>query len=172
MDGSGGLTRYDEEKLSGRRRQSGALNLTRLTGKHLRIVNFHLTGMKGNDIAQIMGMTPVSISRVLNDPLVKEVVQNRFTDIDNELFASATKVVGEKLQDEDPAIALRAADMVWRSRGRYEKRVDERPTAEDVVQKMLEIAARRGQASLTVTAGPARETPALDPLLELEGSAL
>ena len=52
MDGSGGLTRYDEEKLSGRRRQSGALNLTRLTGKHLRIVNYHLTGMKGGDIAR------------------------------------------------------------------------------------------------------------------------
>lgn len=144
---------YQQEKDDGRRSPSGALRLRKLSGKHYRIINYHLEGMKGQEIALMMGMSQGQISLILNDPLVKEVIAKRFVDLDNETFARANQVVREKLEDKDPAIALRAADMAWRARGRYEKKSDDRPTAEDVVQRMLEVAARTGTAQLTVTTG-------------------
>jgi hypothetical protein len=160
---------YQHEKAVGIRKPSGAAKLTRLTGKHLRIVNLHLSGMKGQDIAQVMGMQAPQISLILNDPLTKSVIAQRFIDIDNETYAKSHQVVSEAMSGEDRALALRAADMVWRARGRFEKKESDRPTAEDLVRRMLEVAGTTGQASLTVTTGPVPASA--DPLCTIEGSA-
>lgn len=143
---------YQAEKESGLRLPSGATRLTRLTGKHLRCINFHLQGMKGGVIAEVMNVSPAWVSKILTDPLSKVAIQERFVEIDNEMFTKATRTVDEKMDHKDPAIALRAADMVWRARGRYEKKTDDRPTAEDVVQRMLQLASQQGKASVTISA--------------------
>jgi len=151
---SGNLTRYAEEKADGTRAPNGALRLSKLSGKHLRIINLHLQGVKGAAIADIMGCTQAWVSTVLNDPLARDVIARRFVDCDNEMMVQSTQVVRESMeQTEDRALQLRAADMVWRARGRYEKKASESLTAEDIVQRMLRIAKEMGQVSLTVTAG-------------------
>lgn len=170
---------YYEEKLNGVRNPNGSAKLKKLSGKQLRIVNLHINGVKGGQIAETMRMSPGRISNILNDPSVKEVIRQRFEDVDNETFAKSVLVVRASLEDEDHALRLRAADMVWRARGRYEKKFDDRPTAEDVVQKMLAMAKENGSASVTISANvgegegspsrPSRPSrsfpPAFDPLL-------
>lgn len=160
------LVQYEEEKASGRRRANGALKLTKLTGKHLRMIALHCSGMKAREIQIVMNVTPAWISTVLNDPLAQAEIHKRFVELDNETFAQACGVVTDSLTDDDHALRLRAADMVWRARGRYEKRVDDRPTAEDVVRKMLELAGAAEGARVSLTAEVRRPGPTRDPLID------
>lgn len=149
---------YEAEKRSGRRRRNGALNLTKLTGKHLRVIALHCAGLKAYQIAEEMHVTAPWVSTILNDPLAQAEIHQQFVELDNELFAKATNVVSEKLTAEDPAIALRAADMVWRARGRYEKKDEGRVGAEELVQMLLARATDHGKAEISVTVGPQRPT--------------
>jgi hypothetical protein len=162
---SEGRSQYQQEKDAGIRLPSGQTRLTKLSGKHLRLINYHLQGLKAREIAEILDVTPAWISKILNDPLVKAKLQERFVDIDNELLVNATMVVSGAMKSDDEAIALRAADMVWRSRGRYEKKGDDRPTAEDVVQRMLAMAQEGRTVTLTASASgpPGANAP---PLIE------
>lgn len=153
-----GISQYEQEKLSGVRAPSGAVRLKELSGKHLRAINMHLAGAKGAAIAAALDMTEGWVSVVLNDPLSQAEIHKRFVDTDNEMYARATGVIDRSMDSEDPVIALRSAEMIWRSRGKFEKREPVRTTAEDVVQKMLELASRTGDASVTIhaTTGPAQ----------------
>lgn len=159
-------TLYHEQKAAGVRSSSGQTRLTKLTGKHFRIINFHLQGMKGTEIARLMGMTGTQVSLVLNDPLARAVIQSRFIDIDNEMYARSHTVVAEAMNSKDPAIALRGADMVWRARGRFEKKESDKLGAEDLVRMMLERVGPQGQASITVTTS--QVSPPSDPCLTLD----
>lgn len=134
------------------------MKLKELSGKHLRVINLHMAGMKGRAIAKEMDMTEAWVSTVLNDPLTQSEIRQRFVDVDNELFAKATQVIDDSMDSEDPAIKLRSAEMVWRSRGRFEKHEPTRTTAEDVVQRMLEMAAQNGDASVTISASTGRDS--------------
>lgn len=169
------VAQYQAEKAQGQRLPNGAKPLGKLTGKHLRIVNLHMAGLKGGEIAAALNLTPSRVSIILNDPLTQAEIGKRFVETDREMFARATKKIDESMDNSDPAIALRAAEMVWRSRGKFEKKEVDRPTAEDVVTRMLQLAGEQGQATLKVTVGaPPIEgsAPARDPLLmigETEG---
>lgn len=143
---------YELEKANGTRAPTGAMKLKELSGKHLRMINLHMSGMKGRAIAKELDATEAWVSTVLNDPLVQAEIRQRFVDVDNELFAKATGVIDDAMDSDDPAIKLRSAEMVWRSRGRFEKKEPVRTTAEDVVQRMLELAAQQGDASVTISA--------------------
>lgn len=146
------LSLYEQEKANGTRGPTGAMRLKELSGKHLRAINMHLAGAKGREIAETLDMTEGWVSVVLNDPLSQQEIHKRFVDTDNEMFAKATGVIDKSMDSEDPVIALRSAEMIWRSRGKFEKREPVRTTAEDVVQKMLELASRTGDASVTIHA--------------------
>ena len=158
--------RYQEEKALGLRRPSGARPLTRLTGKHRRLILLHVNGLKAGEISQILNVSPAWVSTVLNDPLTQAEITTRFKELDGELFAKSISVVRNRMdqEDQDPALALRAADMVWRARGRYAEKPAERTSAEDIVQQMLAIAKDSGMASVTIQAsagGPVVEGAAL-----------
>lgn len=146
------LSLYEQEKANGTRSPTGAMRLKELSGKHLRAINMHLAGAKGREIAETLDMTESWVSVVLNDPLSQEEIHKRFVAVDNEMFAKATGVIDRSMDSQDPTIALRSAEMIWRSRGKFEKREPVRTTAEDVVQKMLELAAHTGDASVTIHA--------------------
>jgi hypothetical protein len=150
---------YEEEKALGLRSPSGAARLRDLSGKHLRCIALHMAGMKGYEIAKQMDMTEPWVSTVLNDPLSQEVIRQRFVDTDNEMYAKATAKIDDAMDSADIAIGLRAAEMVWRSRGRFDKKETVRTSAEDVVARMLELAGQTGGASVTISAssGPTGE---------------
>lgn len=142
---------YRVEKALGVRNPNGTTKLTRLTGKHLRIVLLHVNGLKGYEIAKEMSMSPARISNILCDPMVQDEIRRRHEELDGEIFSKSIQVVSESLSDEDHALRLRAADMIWRSRGRYAEKAPTTASAEDIVQRMLAMASGGVNASLTIS---------------------
>lgn len=160
--------RYLQEIERGQRSATGAARLKELSGKHLRAINMHLAGCKGKEIAVELDMTEAWVSTVLNDPLAVGEIRQRFVDVDNEMYAKATGRIEASMDSIDEALALRAAEMVWRARGRFAEKAPINTTAEDVVARMLELAGATGSASVTVsaTAGPRPDESNAPPTIE------
>ena len=87
-------TQYESEKRSGLRRSNGARKLKKLSHRHLAILSQHLEGKSGEEIAKEMRVRVVTISRVLNDPMVKQLTSRIFSDRQMELDALAGKAIG------------------------------------------------------------------------------
>jgi hypothetical protein len=163
---------FDRPKQADLRLPNGTVPLKKLSGKHLRLINLHTSGIKGDEIAAILGLTRPRVSAILNDPLVQAEIQRRYIALDQEMFAKSISVVSEAMDGADKSIALRAADMVWKARDRYAPKGNvAAATAEDIVQKMLAIAKERGTASVTISAsaGAPTSTDPAGPLFEIEG---
>jgi hypothetical protein len=173
--------RYREEVASGARRPSGARPLSKLSGKHLTCINYHLAGVKQGIIAQKMNMTPAWVSMVLSDPLSQELIKKRFLEMDGELRAllpQAIQVLREGLaptmevlaQDEAGNLVpktvttpmetrLSATDKFFKSQGYYTPKDKGAAgiTAEDIVREML--AQTRSGESTTVSMTVTKEAP-------------
>lgn len=91
--GKGLVRRYEAEKMYGIRRDNGSRKLTRLTRRHYEIMARHLAGQSGEEIHIYMGLSISSISRILNDPLVQNVIKRSYKDRQAELDALAGKAI-------------------------------------------------------------------------------
>ena len=87
------MSLYESEKRTGIRRSNGAKKLKKLSNKHLAMVSMHLEGKSGETIAKVMHVRVVTVSRVLNDPLVKQITARIFQDRQMELDALAGKAI-------------------------------------------------------------------------------
>lgn len=119
----------------------------RLRMKHRRIIALHLAGEPNVDIASTLGHHPAYISMVLRDPLVKTVLEAAYSDYEMEIRAltpSAIEAVRKHLDSADGSVALRAADMAFKINGRYEQREENRVTAEDVIERILQTVGADG----------------------------
>lgn len=181
---------YAAEKLSGDRLPTGQLLLKKLSGKHRKIIFYHVNGLTAGAIGEIMNMHPVSVRSILRDPMVLEEIKRHIDSLDASVAMKALRRVNEALDADgtdgvldpttgkkvgaspDHTIRLRAADMVWRANGRYApKRDDTIVSAEDVVAKMLEVARERGSASVTISATAGPDAQRVEPIPpELEGT--
>ena len=92
-ENGGFLTKYQAEKITGRRRSTGQLKLKRLTAKHLMIIAFHLQNMSGSAIANAIGCSEVKVSHVINDPLAREVIDGHLQLLKMEINALAKPAV-------------------------------------------------------------------------------
>jgi len=133
--------RYQLEKLTGERLPNGLPPLKRLTGRHLKILVLHLNGMPGGEIAQVMRISPITVSRVLNDPLGREFLSRRFDDVEEDfrgLLKPAIDTLREGMsRNQAMKDRLRAADMVFKRRKDYEAEPLKKTSAEDVVQAIF-----------------------------------
>ncbi len=130
--------------------------LKRLRGAHYQCVNLHLLGRTNTQIALEMGRSIAWVGDTLGDPLVKELLEQRFHQVDNELRALMPLAVGvlrENMQGLDPALQISAADKWFRANGFYQgKKVDDtRLTAEDIVKKLLEETAPGEVSKVSIT---------------------
>lgn len=132
---------YQMQKASGERLANGLLPLKRLTARHVRILVLHLSGLKGNDIARICRIRPVTVSRVLNDPLGRTFLKRHYDDLENEFQALLGPAIGTLRDSLEKGVPmkerLRGADTFFKRRGDYKETVEKKDTAEDVVQKIL-----------------------------------
>lgn len=133
--------------------------------RDIRIIEMHLEGLTFTEISNATGMQIATISRIVNGPQAQKIIAARYSNLDQAMLMQATNVVRSKLTSEDEAIALRAAEMVYRSHGKYDKEKAVTLSAEDVVARMLEVAGEHGKASVTISA-TAGEQPAQSPLIE------
>ena len=140
------LTVYQRQKNSGIRRSNGALKLKKLSTRHLAIASMHLEGRSGETIAKSINCTVVTVSRVLNDPLVKQLVSRIFSDRQMELDALAGKaidVVRESLDKEGNTTRerLTAVDKFTKLRDSIGVEVEASESAEDIVSRIFSGAA-------------------------------
>ena len=143
------VERYEEEKLSGKRRESGALNLKRLRPKHIQVLALHLQGMKQSHIANRLGLSQPWVSNVISDPLSQEYITQFLEEQKGRLtglFARSLDAVQEGLEAVHPTsdnplygTRLKAADMVFKLQGSYDEVVSSDESAEDVIERMLQV---------------------------------
>lgn len=115
--------RYEKEKLAGIRRPSGAKKLERITPLHRTVIALHLKGLSNNDIAARIKRTPAWVSTILNDPLVIEELEKLYEEQDGRLrmlMKDAVDTVREGMKAPKTQDRLRAADMVFKTQGKYQ----------------------------------------------------
>lgn len=136
-------TVYEAEKANGTRTETGALKLKKLSPIHIEIIKAHLDGCSQTDIATMFNMTDSSISRIMNDPLVKEIREQWLVDKHaefNALYGRAIDAIRDGMSEFQPvSVRLKAAKMVMEDAPFTKDREAARETAEDVVQRLLQV---------------------------------
>ena len=132
---------YETEKRQGIRRANGARKLKKLSNRHLQILSMHLQGDSGETISTHMGITVITVSRVLNDPLCKNLLSRIYEDRQNELDAlagDAINAVRQGLQgDHSVREKLTAVDKFTKLKDSIGKEETSGKTAEDVVSEIF-----------------------------------
>ncbi len=146
--------RYLTEKRVGLRRENGAMKLKRLTARHYGIIGRHLEGKSLEQICQECHVTISTASRVLNDPLAKELLAKVYGHREQEIHAlagHAIKATRDALTgDYDIGTKLRGVDKFVKIRETMIDKEKGRETAEDVVTKLLEKAQINGDVNIQV----------------------
>jgi hypothetical protein len=148
--------RYRNEKEVGIRGANGAKLLKKLTGRHYSVINYHLAGEKASTIAKAMKITEVQVSIILNDPLARVVIEQRFVDMDMELRGLMPKAIDALrtgLESPDTNVQLSAADKYFRTQGLYAPKREESAhlSAEDLVRQLLDQTKTGETTSVSLT---------------------
>jgi hypothetical protein len=129
------------EKVVGARRENGALKLKRLTARHLRIIGAHLSGLSIEQVAAEQRVTISTVSRVLNDPLAKTLLDRVYKSREEELHALAGQAVAAVRDGLDKGqgvtTRLRAVKTYAQLREVLLPKGVVQESAEDVIQRML-----------------------------------
>lgn len=137
------VSQYEREKAQGIRRKNGARKLKKLNNRQLKIVSLHLAGESGESIATLMGCTQVTVSRILNDPLAREIISRAYEDRQNEIDALAGQAI-EAVRDtlrgyNTPRTKLAAVDKFVKLKDSIGREDETAKTAEDVVAQIFKI---------------------------------
>jgi len=135
------LPRYLVEKAIGKRRENGALKLSRLTNRHMKIIGAHLHGLSLEQIAMEQSVSVATVSRVLNDPLAVALLRKVYGHREDEIQAlggKAVDVVRRALDKDQPmSTQLRAVDRYAKLRETMLPKDKANESAEDVIARML-----------------------------------
>ncbi len=133
------VTPYIRQKMNGERRANGALNLNRLSPRHIEIVSLHLRGWSGKAIAVQMGITQSRVSLVLSDPLAQQIIAQNLESAKGEIQALipiAVDVVRDKLKNGSATNQFHAIDKLQKLQDMTQSQ-RKQETAEDFVQALL-----------------------------------
>lgn len=131
---------YESEKRTGIRRANGARKLKKLSNKHLAIIAQHLDGKSGEEIATTMRIRVVTVSRILNDPMVKQLTNRIFSDRQQELDALAGKAIGvvrQGLDSENMREKLSAVDKYSKLKDTIGTEESSAESVEDIVDRIF-----------------------------------
>jgi hypothetical protein len=152
--GRGLISRYAAEKLYGIRRQTGAAKLKRLTTRHYHIIARHLSGERAESIANGMGLSLTTISRVLNDPLAQDILKRSYKDRQAELDAlvgEAIDSVRHAFQNGSTSERLAAVDKYTKLKQAIAPETNPMATAEDYARAIVQ-----GNQNVQVNIGVSR----------------
>ena len=124
----------------------------KLSAKQIVMLEYHLAGHMHREIGKIFGYSEVQVGQIVRSELAQEYMRGRIDDLNGEfqgLFRKVIDVIDENLDNEDPEVALKAADKWLRAHGRYAPKKDANAavTAEDVIAKLLE---KRGDVTVNI----------------------
>lgn len=137
---------YLFQKVIGKRYSTGELKLKQLKPMHKNIIALHLQGYRAPEIVSLMTsagheMDQQLVYRTLRSPKAQEIIQEFQEGYDLELkglVGNALEAL-QKAMRNGGAEAVSAADKVLKANRKYEG-VDGRATAEDNIQRLLELA--------------------------------
>lgn len=151
------MSRYAVEKAVGLRRENGSAKLRRLTHRHYQIIGLHIEGKSLEQICSMLHVSISTVSRVLNDPLAKGVLQKVYKHREGELHALTGVSLGvvRKVLVEDHTVEqkLKAVDKVIKFRETMLDKESGKESAEDVVQRILQNATVHGDVNIQVNNG-------------------
>jgi hypothetical protein len=134
---------YTVEKLMGVRTKTGMMPVKRLTARHRQIISLHLQGYSNNTIASLLDLSAVNVCHILQDPKVKDILEQFHQSWMQELESLgglAVDAVRGALLSEDHNISLKAADKYFRTQKMYTNEQEAtKETAEDVISRALEV---------------------------------
>lgn len=113
-------------------------SFARLRMRHRRIAALHLAGKRNTEIALATGFSPGYISHVLNRDDVKSILSSAYAAKIEQLVPKAIDALERNLRCGEPASEVRAADIALKASGRYITPGEGQPTAEDVIERVLE----------------------------------
>ena len=133
---------YLMQKASGDRLKNGLPPLKRLTNRHRAILNMHILGEKGIDIAAHFGVRNTLVSRIIHDPLGQEFLSMKLKMDDarfKALYGNAVDVIKDGMANKETmSNRLRAANIYMERKDKLEEKHGEKPdSAEDVIQRIL-----------------------------------
>lgn len=127
--------------------------IKRLTMRHRRIVALFLQGIKESEIAIATGYRTATIYAVLKNPAVTPILDKAFEDADARLKAMAglaTDAVRDAMIDSDNEVRLKGVDRWAKMTGRFKDTPDGPASAEDVVQRLIQLRHEDGKLELTI----------------------
>ncbi len=135
--------KYLMEKARGDRLRNGLPPLKRLTNRHRAILNMHILGEKGIDIAAHFGVRGTLVSRIIHDPLGQEYLQMKLKMDDarfTALYGNAVDVIKDGMAPEETMNnRLRAANIYMERKDKLDERHGKKPdSAEDVIRRILD----------------------------------
>ena len=150
-----GLSKYEQEKELGIRRENGARNLSKLKPIHYKLIELHISGMSNNEIARRLRKSVPTISIWLNDPLVISELDKYYKAEDarfKALYSKTIDVIEDALNTEKHGINtnMKAARLYLQAHRKFdEDSGPEKETAEDIVQRVMNAI----QVNVTVNNG-------------------
>lgn len=129
------------------------MKLNKLTARHYKIIGLHLEGKGIEEICSECHISVSTASRVLNDPLAKQLLAKVYGHRESEIHALAGKAIEATrtaLKSDDIGTKLRGVDRFVKI---HEVLVDKekgKETAEDVVARILEKAQINGDVNIQV----------------------
>lgn len=134
---------YLMEKARGDRLPNGLKPLKNLTTRHIAILNLHILGFKGLDIAEHFHIRGTLVSRIINDPLGKTYLESRLKLDDSRftaLYGKAVDAIRDGLSsDESIGNRLRAASIYLERKDKLDEKYGKKTdSAEDVIQRILD----------------------------------
>lgn len=144
------LTEYQREKVVGIRRADGSRNLNRLSTRHMAMIAMRVAGLDIEEIATRIGCTQHTASRILNDPLAENIIQQVYKDRQKQIDAMAGLVinaVSKGLKSDDINKQLAAVSKYSEIKKTIASETNPQETAEDFARKLVE--ANRGNGGET-----------------------
>ncbi len=116
--------------------------LKQLNPRHIKAIHLHLQGFRLNEISERTDLSPWWICKFLKTEPARKLIAEYTEIFDQEFRAQYTesiRAVREGLLDPDPNVRLKAADIYLKAHGKYREDGKSKDTAEDVVQRIMEM---------------------------------
>jgi len=134
--------KYHIEKVLGKRRKNGMVNLKKLKPKHLKMIACYVSGMSINDIAEQFDVSQVCVQQTITDPLAAQYIDDfseRHKNEFNSMFPLVNNTIRGALESDLLTNQLKGVDR-W---GRLHKIVNGNDSGESAATKTQEIHAAR-----------------------------
>jgi len=112
----------------------------KLNIRHRRVIYLHLQGHSNKDIATALGRSPAWIGNVLRNPAITPVLEALYNDFETELQGMtglAVDAIRDSLEYGDRGEQMKAADLLFKRQGAYNRQIDDGNNAEAVIARFL-----------------------------------